>query len=620
MSKNTENSKLVALFGDNTDKRAKLFIDELRNQFNGANVAVNKKTAVFENQYFKVPDVGSAGDAIHSEWITFAKDFVKRIAGARVSALSNKDSIIEIFKAYAGLATTDEQRFVQKLLLRLFASVDPTSGASINTPTTWSKVTDATYNNAADLGKLFGGLTTLVTAVSSLPATVSSAKEFGYKYDKFWLRTLLEAHSASATQPVAPSRFFDEETPASGETYYRRGSELFTRDAAGKEVRVDAGSPAFQALTVDNKCLGTGYVAHSGAGETCADYLRDCLSGKDVTQCKKYLDDDKFWEKAVDEVDAMLPAMAVQTLNAFEFGMEQVWDNTASRRLLKYKSTESWIAGLVEATKGRTSAMTVAEVEKIAKNTKLIGYLNMLVKKVNSNPAILNKDYTGATDSARINDPDAFAGSRLHKMGVKARLAAPTLSVSSIDKLATGIKDANARIGITIGYPGLYGFATKLNLMSGGGAVEDLEAKVSDVTKQTGHIIQSHFLALHTRLQKYGKEIEKSDHDKILNLIESLKKAEEKLYKAQLYTEKYARLLEVHGEKDATSVLSMDHLKQFVDNRNKYFTRVSKKQNDLLSILRSIAEAANKEAPATEAEMKAIDVDSKTVNFSALLG
>ena len=316
----------------------------------------------------------------------------------------------------------------------------------------------------------------------------------------------------------------------------------------------------------------------------------------------------------------MLPAIAVQTLNAFEFGMEQVWDNTANRRLLKYKSVEAWIAGLVDLTKARTGAMTTADVEQIAKNTKLIGYLNMLVKKVNSNPAILNKDYSGATDSARINDPDAFAGSRLHKMGLKARLAAPTLSVSSVDKLANAIKESNARVSITLGYPGLYGFATRLNLMSGGGAVEDLEAKVSDVTKQTGHIIERQFVALHTRLQKYGKEINKQDYEKIQNLIDSLKKSEDKLYKATLYTEKYARLLEVHGQKDETSVLSMDHLKQFVDNRNKYFTRVAKKQNDLMSIIRSIAEAVNKETPSTEAEMKPINVDSKSVDFNSILG
>ncbi len=616
MSKNTENAKLVPLFGNTADNRAKLFVDELRNQFDGTTVAITKKSAVFENQYFKIQD-GTAGDAIHSEWETFAQDLGARLQDKIVTDAAIRD----IFK-YAGTATPDaEQRFVQQLLKALFVSVSP-STARLDNVTTWSGVTDAKYKTAANLSDLFKGadVSTLKAKVSGASSGAGSkATEFGYRFDKFWLRTLLEAHAASATQSVGPSSFWNDEVQTAGQTYYRKGSELYMRDASGAEVRVDAGSPAFQSLDTAKKCLGTGF--DISKGKSCADYLRDCLSGKDVMKCKAYLDNDDFWTDAVKEVDAMLPAMAVQTLNAFEFPMEQVWDNTANRRLLKYKSTDAWIAGLVELTKGRSGgSLAEPDVKKIAGNTKLIGYLNMLVKKVNSNPAILNKDYSGATDAGRINDPDAFVGSRLHKMGVKARLAAPTLSVSSIDKLANGIKDANARVSITLGYPGLYGYATKLNLMSGGGSVEDLETKVSDTTKHTSYIIQQHFAGLLLRLGKYGKQIEKSDSDKINKLIEDLKNAEEKLYKASLYTEKYAKLLEIHGQKDATSVLSMDHLKQFVDNRNKYFSRVAKKQNDLLSILRSIAEAANKEAPSTEAEMKAIDVDSKSVNFGALLG
>ena len=129
-----------------------------------------------------------------------------------------------------------------------------------------------------------------------------------------------------------------------------------------------------------------------------------------------------------------------------------------------------------------------------------------------------------------------------------------------------------------------------------------------------------HVSALAIRLKKYGKEISKDDFAKITALIESLKKSEEKLNKAILYTEKYARLLEVYGQKDNTTILSMNHLKEFVDNRNKIFTRVSKKQNDLLSIIRSVAEAVNKETPSPDAEMKTLDVDPKSIDFSSLLG
>jgi len=205
-------------------------------------------------------------------------------------------------------------------------------------------------------------------------------------------------------------------------------------------------------------------------------------------------------------------------------------------------------------------------------------------------------------------------------MGVKARLATNNLSVSSVDKLSQAIKDSNSRVSITLGLPGLHGFASRFSLSGGANTMEALEEKVSDETKQTAYIIEAHFVSLNSRLKKHGKEISGGDTQKIMDLLESLKKSEDKLNKAMLYTEKYTRLLEVHGQRDNTDILSMDHLKQFVDNRNKYFARVSKKQNDLMSIIRSIAEAVNKETPSADAEMSSINVDAKSVNINSLLG
>jgi len=313
----------------------------------------------------------------------------------------------------------------------------------------WGSADSLKYNARANLAKLFTDNNTTkeekqlkkaYDAISGTTTGSDTALDFNYRFDKFWLRSQLEAHAASATQSVAPSSFWGDDVKPTGQTYYRKGSELYMRKASGAEVRVDMASPAFQSLKTEDKCLGTGFV-DDPSGKKCTDYLRDCLAGKDVTQCKAYLDDEKYWDNAVNEVNNMLPGMAVQTLNAFEFPMEQVWDNTASRRLLKYKSSDAWMAGLVELTGKRGTPLTKTDVEKIAKNAKLIGYLNMLVNKVNSNPAILNKDYTSsATDSALVNNPDAFAGSRLHKMGVKAHLSAPITSVSSVDKLANGIR------------------------------------------------------------------------------------------------------------------------------------------------------------------------------------
>ena len=630
MSKNADNLKLVPLFGRNNDMRVKLFLNELRDQADKARaggrhvkatVQIKNRTPTFHNALFKTPDMSRDDDDIHSEWLAFASHFSKRIGGQSASA-----EAVAVIKSLAGIASTgSEQEFAQVLAQILFLEINDakTTNIVVN-PAQWGNVATAKYNTSANIANLFSVTTAEVkelhdAAKGAATPDDSKVMEFTFRYDKYWLKTMLESHAASASTSVAASKFFDDDATVGVEEYIRKGSELYKRDATGKETRVDLGSTDAKALSVDKQCMGTGFKDGLGADEKCADYLRGCLSGNDVTKCKQFLADEKFWDNAVDEVDKMLPAMAIKTLNAFEFGMEQVWDNTANRRLLKYKSTTSWIEGLTELTK-TTKTMTIKEVESIAKNAKLIGYLNMLVKKVNSSPAILNKDYLIKTNSTDINNPDAFIGSRLHKMGVKARLATNNLSVSSIDKLSQAIKDSNSKVSITLGLPGLHGFASRFSLSGGANTMEALQEKVSDANKQTGHIIELHFLSLDSRLKKHGKEISKEDVKKIHDLIESLKKSEEKLNKAMLYTEKYTTLLEVHGQRDNTDILSMDHLKQFVDNRNKYFTRVSKKQNDLMSIIRSIAEAVNKETPSADAEMKAIDVNAKTVDINSLLG
>jgi len=387
------------------------------------------------------------------------------------------------------------------------------------------------------------------------------------------------------------------------------------RDVNGNESRVDAGSSTFLSLTIDNKCLGTGFGPDASGNNRCADYLRDCLSGKDVKSCKAYLEKHDFWENAQAEVENMLPAIAVQTLNAFEFGLEEVWNDQANQRLLQYKSVDNWLENLTK------QGLSTTEVENIVRNTKLIGYLRMLVNKVTKNPAILNKEYKGSQlVLSSGNDLDQFKGSRLYKMGVKPRLAPSPVSVSSVDRLGQNIRDANTRLSITLGLPGLYGFSTRYTLSGGSNPVDELQAKVSNQTKHTAYMLTTQYGKLVERLKKYGKDISPGDNQTITKHLESLSKAEEKLYKAMLYTEKYAELLELHGQKDNTSVLTLDHLKQFVDTRNRYFERVTKKQNDLISIIKAVAEAVNKEVPQDQTQMEPIDKKSSDIDFSKILG
>ena len=114
---------------------------------------------------------------------------------------------------------------------------------------------------------------------------------------------------------------------------------------------------------------------------------------------------------------------------------------------------------------------------------------------------------------------------------------------------------------------------------------------MSDNTKHISHIIRRHHISLLDRLARLGKTIDQTEQKKIIDLIDKLEVYEQKLYKAAVYTEKYAQLLETHGQSDNNKVLTFDNLIKFVDHRNTRFNRVYKKQNDLLNILKAIAEA-----------------------------
>jgi hypothetical protein len=216
----------------------------------------------------------------------------------------------------------------------------------------------------------------------------------------------------------------------------------------------------------------------------------------------------------------------------------------------------------------------------------------MLVNKINSSPQILNPNL----GNSPISLTEKKGKLNLHYDHRDKSRYQNTPSTSDIDRLANGLSE-NLRVEVSL--PGLFGAKIPFRLNGGGSYINSLENKLSNRHQFTSQIINSHYAALVHRLNNLGKEISLADAKKIHELINQLENSEEKLYKLTLYMEKYASLLELHGEKDNNDVLSVDNLKEFVDNRNKYFERVSKKQTNLISIIRALAEAVSKESKLT---------------------
>ena len=419
-----------------------------------------------------------------------------------------------------------------------------------------------------------------------------------YNMDKVALSKLLEAsHSAVTSASATPTSTNFFKTAASStindeKLFYRKPGhpdKLFDKD--GNEVQ--KGSAEFMKLKKENNCFTTGFQKDSrgtGSGTvTCYDLVNKCLAGSNIDECKEYMMYGE-WDNNVDDVN---PDMAKELLGHFGYRTETVLSKELGLQLKQIESVESWLENLQKNYVGTgTNKLKQDEVKAIAGNNQLIGYLRALVAKINKNPAILNEGYTGSSLS---NDPNAFNNTRFSKFGLRPKAVTPASGVPSMSSIVALQNATVANRNVVALYYGV--IPTGLNVMMGGGLSEYLET-VQDNNQyplRLSKIIDESFKSFVAQLRVGGKDLDQSDFSHIQKLITELSDKEDKLIKAASYTDKYVRLLSAFGESDNNKVLSMDHVEQFVDKRNNYFTKVGKKQDDLLSILKALAEATQTE-------------------------
>lgn len=407
---------------------------------------------------------------------------------------------------------------------------------------------------------------------------IFGAVDFGYNYDKFFVNTFLTRAVKNAKLPVSSIiRDFSDTNQTTQDKYYRRpDGTLMERKKDGTEVSVDEGSATHQALKESDKCYTTG-VTNDG-NLTCSKYIRECISGGDVTNCKNYLISNNFWQNASKEVEDMLPMIAYQTLKSFEFGTIPVFSKSVNRTIKKVQNWGEWLESLKSSSK-----LQASEITTISGNVKLQEYLNALVFKVNSNPAIINEDYK---DLIQTDFSENFKNNLLAKMGLKLNLAPRSLSTSSLINLSNAMVDSRNRMRISLGsMPGV-----SLTMFGGASRAEN---HLLNTVQQQHQLISNTFEALKKNLKNHKKEIAAGDDADITKMIQELKDREVKLNNLILITEKYTELLETYGQQDSNSSLTMKHLDEFVTQRNNYFEKVSRKQVNLMSIIRSIAEKVN---------------------------
>ena len=464
-------------------------------------------------------------------------------------------------------------------------------------------VVDALYEQDANSGELRyapNAFSNLMELVGVDPEDITkegqqqyASNELGFLNflpDKLALQKFLEATEAANRAAVQGSTVASTPAAVTPENVFFRKvgqpNQIFTVNQNGEEVEVQAGSQVYSQLTQSNQCYGTGT---TGSADQCNAYFTRCLAGQDIQGCQEFMNSGTFWANAESAVKSMLPDVLLATLTSFGF---KPYDSKTStgRPYRAYPSAEEWLSGLSASLGGDQDAITT--VEKVGQNSRLMGYLNMIVAKVNANPGIANPTYV---EDGPAYNPNAFAGTLGAKYGIKGKafapkrnFAKPAPTPTTVSALENTVVNFMGPLGMTYG---IQPMSVGLNGMLGGGEELDVTNDLK-LPLQVAPQLNEMYENILENLQVGGKDLDAGDQQTIKKMVNELNVLENKLFKSASYVQGYNDLLAVQN---GGSLVNESNLEKFVAKRNDYFNRVNSKYQTIFPIFSKLAEACERE-------------------------
>jgi len=426
---------------------------------------------------------------------------------------------------------------------------------------------------------------------------------FSYKIDEFLARKVLQDKS-SANISVGSTFLTDLDSKLAAPTheFYRKPedlSKLWTKvtdasgnvlkDSLGKdmEIEVQRGSQKMRDVTKDNTTCHGHYVTTDGR-ETCHKYLEECLNGNGIDKCRDFMKNKKFWGDgkggAKSEVNGMLPATALATLEKFGFRQVTVFDSVAKRNIFKVESVSSWLENLSK------TITNLVEYNAIKGNDNLIKYLSLLEGKINSSPEILNKGIT-ASEGTQTFNPNKFAGQFAAQVGIKAKI--PIEPMAGLHKRLTHTLNTSG----VIGSPNKFIIPVAINMRGGndmvGGDVSDyISNLLLDDNKEAKFVAfeyENMYNSYKNALKGMNKTIDPTDDKELQKLITSFKNTEKKAFVSLQLIKKYIELMDVFKYNDPRAVLTLSNLDLLVSTNKAQLEKGTKKQENLTNALNTSA-------------------------------
>lgn len=435
---------------------------------------------------------------------------------------------------------------------------------------------------------------------SVIPVGAPVAPVLTFRLTKHLLRLLLKSASADVD---TPSAFFDEEGETDGcNTIRRDGAMLYKMDKDGKRVDLSNGSQEY-ANNEKERCVGT--MVNETVGLTCNDYISKCIydsNRNNIDQCKAFMASPDFWEVTKEEVRKMNPEIILSTLESFKF------TKVTKNGLTSFETVGEWLARLRKlidlALPTPSGKLSQADFDRINNNDKLTTYLNMLVKKINCNPPILNPLMKGPKgpypDDASRNA--RYKGWKFAKYGLTPLVLKPNSCSGQLcngngrrqlDLLGSSLVQvynaANSRVRLGTNGIIFVGNAPLTNLSHFNNYVVQAGGSANSIVlRKNGPIVEQLYKGIVANLAEMNKNITAGDDAKIKSLIDNYKKTEEKLMDSIKYTNKYIDIVKNYGQYDNDNVLSLSHIVDFVQSRDKYYNKLSNQQMTVSDVLGKI--------------------------------
>ena len=317
---------------------------------------------------------------------------------------------------------------------------------------------------------------------------------------------------------------------------YNKNGILMMHKPTG-EVDVSSKSAGFiELIKKPEKCLGTGFneatINENGIPIklVCNNYIMECLKGKNIEQCKRFLKHPDFWKNIDNEVKEMYPVIMMNTLAAFGVKTLPITNKKTGQVLIYSETVTMWLKKLEEHIGTKLSK---GDFEAIQSNKPLLNYMNLIIKRINENPSILNRNY-------------------------KVRNIKPRPQ-RRFDPYNSRLFNGMRRVGFITSSNEQFGGAIGINRIPSINSTYEDTLNPSN-HKKLGNILHKMYLNFTKRLKQHNKALNDEDNNTILEAIKETIDAEDKLINFMAMFYNYINYISLTQNYDHDETVSLEEL------------------------------------------------------------